>query len=228
MTHRLRSALLTVLCAALLPLAAQNRHDTTEGSMERQGMVKVKNVCPTIHVSLMYGRADNFTGKVLYTDLKEAYLHPQAAKALAKAQKILQEKHPELSLIIFDAARPMHVQKKMWEAVVHTPKYFYVSNPAHGGGLHNYGLAVDISICRAASGDTLPMGTRVDYMGRAAHIDIEPSLIKRHVMSRQAVNNRGLLRHVMRAAGFKPLRTEWWHFNYKSRAQAKRHYKVIQ
>jgi D-alanyl-D-alanine dipeptidase len=72
------------------------------------------------------------------------------------------------------------------------------------------------------------MGTRVDYMGRAAHIDIEPSLVKRHVMSRQTVNNRMLLRRVMRAAGFKPLRTEWWHFNYKSRAQAKRHYKVIQ
>ena len=31
----------------------------------------------------------------------------------------------------------------------------------------------------------------------------------------------------MRYAGFKPLRTEWWHFNYVSRATAKKYYKVI-
>ena len=31
----------------------------------------------------------------------------------------------------------------------------------------------------------------------------------------------------MAYAGFKPLRTEWWHFNYVSRAVAKKYYKVI-
>jgi D-alanyl-D-alanine dipeptidase len=81
----------------------------------------------------MYSRPDNFTGHVLYGDLRQAYLHPKAAKALARAQRLLQKEHPELSLIVFDAARPMHIQQKMWNAVKHTPKYFYVSNPAHGG-----------------------------------------------------------------------------------------------
>ena len=31
----------------------------------------------------------------------------------------------------------------------------------------------------------------------------------------------------MAAAGYKVLNTEWWHFNFKSRAEAKANYKVI-
>ena len=64
-------------------------------------------------------------------------------------------------------------------------------------------------------------------MGRAAHIDAEESLVARRVISRRALQNRRLLREVMRYAGFRPLRTEWWHFNYISRATAKKYYKVI-
>jgi hypothetical protein len=32
---------------------------------------------------------------------------------------------------------------------------------------------------------------------------------------------------VMQHAGFKPLRTEWWHFNFRTRAQAKQFFKVV-
>ena len=198
----------------------------TERSMECQGMVDVGTVDNTIQVSLMYSRADNFTGSVLYTDLGRAYLHPKAAKALARAQKELKRLRPDLSLKIYDAARPMSIQQKMWDKVKGTPKYFYVSNPARGGGLHNYGMAVDITLCRA-NGDTIPMGTKVDHMSKAAHTDNEDALVKAGRISRKALNNRRLLRRVMQTAGFKPLRTEWWHFNFISRATAKKYYKVI-
>ena len=199
---------------------------TTAKSMEHQGMVNIKNVDSTIEVSLMYARKDNFTGEVLYDNLRQAYLHPKAADALARAQKYLKRKHPELSLRIYDACRPMSIQRKMWDKVKNTKKYFYVSNPAHGGGLHNYGMAVDISICRVG-GDTIHMGTKVDCMNSLAHIDREDYLVKTRRMSRQAVENRRLLRQVMRQAGFTPLRTEWWHFNYCTRKYARAHYKVI-
>lgn len=94
----------------------------------------------------MYTRADNFTGTLLYEDLKEAYLHPDAMKSLKRAQRLLKEQYPGYSLIVYDAARPLSVQQKMWDVVKGTSKYIYVSNPSRGGGLHNYGLAVDISI----------------------------------------------------------------------------------
>ena len=94
----------------------------------------------SIAIDLMYARADNFVGRVLYADLREAYLHPVAMECLLKAQRLLREKHPEYRLIVYDAARPMSVQQQMWDVVKGSSKSRYVSNPAHGGGLHNYGL----------------------------------------------------------------------------------------
>ena len=121
----------------------------------------------------------------------------------------------------------MSVQQKMWNAVAGTSKNIYVSNPRNGGGMHNYGLAVDITLCKAATGDTLDMGTKVDFLGSYAHIDNEAALVSRHIITKEAKQNRELLRKVMTEAGFKPLKTEWWHFNLVSRAEAKAHYKAI-
>lgn len=174
----------------------------------------------------MYARPDNFCGVVLYSDLREAFLHPEAMKALQKAQSYLKQLRPDLSLKVYDAARPMHIQQRMWDEVKHTSKAIYVSNPAHGGGMHNYGMAVDITLC-TLKGDTLDMGTKIDYMGKAAHIDHEAALVSAHIISPEARRNRQLLRKVMRYGGFIPLRTEWWHFNKCSRAVAKKYYKVI-
>lgn len=189
-------------------------------SMKKQGYVDVADYDSTIIVSLMYSRADNFTGKVLYDDMTEAFLHPLAAEALVKAQKELKKLKPEWSLIVYDAARPMSVQQKMWNIVKGTPQNIYVSNPANGGGLHNYGFAVDVSICDE-NGDSIHMGTVVDHFGKEAHTDNEAALVKAGAMTESAVANRELLRKVMSAGGFKVLRTEWWHFNLKTRNQVK-------
>ena len=226
MKHILITLLLAAVPAAPACAQGQAAKTKTELSMERQGMVDIHTRDKTIPVSLMYARADNFTGQVLYTDLTRAYLHPKAAAALAKAQRRLKQLRPDLSLKVYDAARPMSIQQRMWDKVKNTKKYFYVSNPARGGGLHNYGMAVDITLCDAR-GDTLDMGTKIDYMGLAAHIDREDALVKSGRISRRALENRRLLREVMRYAGFKPLRTEWWHFNLISRATARKYYKVI-
>lgn len=215
-----------LLLFTLFVQPAKSQTGKTEVALSQAGYVNVRELDPTLQVSLMYARPDNFVGSVLYDDLRQAYLHPEAAAALVKAQKRLKQLRPELSLKIYDAARPMHIQQKMWNKVKNTSMKIYVSNPAHGGGLHNYGLAVDITLCDA-KGDSLPMGTKIDHLGIAAHIDQENQLVAKGAISKRAQQNRQLLRQVMRYAGFKPLRTEWWHFNFKSRAEAKRLYKVI-
>ncbi|MBO7120573.1 MAG: M15 family metallopeptidase [Bacteroidaceae bacterium] len=223
----MRLRLTFILCLMLAAMGCFAQQSATAKRMAQQGLVDILSVDSTIHVSLMYARPDNFTGKVLYTDLREAYLHPKAAVALTKAQQALKKLRPDLSLKIYDATRPMSVQQKMWNTVAGTKKSIYVSNPRNGGGMHNYGLAVDITLCKAATGDTLDMGTKVDFLGSYAHIDDEAGLVSRHIISKEAKQNRELLRKVMSEAGFKPLRTEWWHFNLVSRAEAKAHYKAI-
>lgn len=214
------------LFAAQLSQSSTTKRSATAQQLARQGYQEIGQCDPTIHVSLMYARPDNFCGVVLYHDLREAFLHPEAMRGLQKAQAYLKQLRPDLSLKVYDAARPMHIQQCMWDEVKHTSKAIYVSNPAHGGGMHNYGMAVDITLC-TLKGDTLDMGTKIDYMGKAAHIGNEAALVSTHIISPEARRNRQLLRQVMRYGGFMPLRTEWWHFNKCSRAVAKKYYKVI-
>lgn len=212
-----------VAAVAVQPQAVAGNLDQL---MEKAGMVPLDKVCPDVIVDMMYARPDNFTGVVLYHGVDSAWLHPEAAKALNVAAEALKAENPQLRLFVKDASRPMSVQRKMYETVRGTSKARYVSNPANGGGLHNYGLAVDITIADSL-GNELPMGTPVDHLGTEANIDREEELVARNVITPQERDNRLLLRKVMRAAGFKPLRTEWWHFNLRTREEARRRYRLL-
>lgn len=222
---RILLILLLTLCATV-PVEAQMLSADAR-RMAAQGLKNIADEVPEVRISLMYTRADNFTGRVLYTSLREAYLHPITMKALKKADERLRQLRPDLRLMVMDATRPMSVQQKMWDAVKNTNQKIYVSNPKNGGGLHNYGLAVDLTLCDL-NGDTLTMGVKIDNMTSLSHIDKEDLLLKQGKISREAYDNRRLLREVMRYAGFKPLRTEWWHFNIRTRAQAKQYFKVVE
>lgn len=203
----------TLVTATVQPLSPTAQY------LDSLGYINITEQDKNIFVSLMYARDDNFMGKVLYDDLREAYLHPDAISPLLKAQQLLQQAHPDYHLMIFDAARPMYIQQQMWDVVKGTRQQNYVSNPAHGGGLHNYGLAVDVSIANT-QGDTIPMGTIVDHLGREAHTDFT-------AISAEALQNRRLLIRVMHEAGFRSLPSEWWHFNLVSRQVARDKYKLI-
>ena len=225
MIHGLKTLIplfLYIMLPSVSPLSAQS----LASRMSDFGLVDVGRMDSTIQVNLMYAADSNFTGVVLYDDLRKAYLHPEAAQALLKAQKELHTLFPGYNLLVKDAARPMSVQKKMFRVVQGTPKANYVANPAKGGGLHNYGLAVDITIADE-NGNELPMGTPVDHLGPEANIDREEQMVARGVISETERQNRLLLRRVMTTAGFKPLRTEWWHFNLVSKRQAQAKYRLL-
>lgn len=206
--------------------AAAAQPPTDNERMEAMGLIDVKTVAPDVIVSLPYATTNNFTGVKLYLTLTKAYLHPIAAKSLVAAQAALSKIKPGYRLKILDAARPMSAQKRMYKVVQGTSKAPYVSNPRNGGGLHNYGMAVDATIVDA-SGKELDMGTPFDHLGKEANIDKEEELVKKGVLTRKQVENRKLLRRVMTAGGFTPLKSEWWHFNRCTRNYARTHYKVI-
>ena len=63
------------------------------------------------------------------------------------------------------------------------------------------------------------MGTKVDHLGKEAHIDTEAAMVQQGVITAQERRNRLLLRRVMTDVGYKPLRSEWWHFNFRSREE---------
>ena len=197
-----------------------------ETRLREMGLVDVQELDATIGVHLVYATEENFMGEVLYRDLHKAFLLPEMAERVVRAQALLKAERPELSLMILDAARPLSIQRKMFHLVAGTPRNIYVSNPKHGPGLHNYGAAVDVTLVDTW-GRLLDMGTEFDHFGPEAHTDIETQLVRDGKISQEALENRRLLRRVMKEAGLKPLRSEWWHFNLMSREQARRRLKPI-
>lgn len=199
----------------------------TERQMRALGLVDIREIDPTIQVHLVYATADNFVGKILYRDIRKAFMLPETAWRVADAQQRLKKLRPELSLIIYDAARPMQIQQEMWDQVKGTDKRVYVSNPRNGGGLHNYGAALDLTIVDA-DGLPLPMGSPFDYFGDEARPDQEEAMISQGKITSAHLHNRLLLRQVMTEAGFRVLPSEWWHFNLLSRDEARRTLRVIE
>lgn len=194
-------------------------------AMEKMGLIDVRTIDPTIRVVLPYASNDNFTKQILYESSQYAYLQPEVAEMLAKASQLLREKHPKYRLLVWDAARPLSVQQKMWNIVKGTPDNIYVANPAKTG-LHNYGTAVDVTLTNDL-GIELDMGTPYDFFGLAAQPAHEKQMIKQGKLTQTQLDNRLLLRSVMNQAGFITYQREWWHFNACSLSEAKSKYKVI-
>jgi D-alanyl-D-alanine dipeptidase len=161
-------------------------------------LVDLATVAPTVRLDLRYATPNNFTGRALYP-VTRCLLRPAVAARLARVQSSLEARH--LGLKVYDCYRPLSVQRQMWALV---PDERYVADPAKGSR-HNRGAAVDVTLVRP-DGEELAMPTPFDDFSQRARIDY-PQL------PAAAVANRALLQQVMRAAGFTPLPTEWWHFD---------------
>lgn len=210
----------------VLLLSAYIHAEDLDTYLRSKGMVDISELDSTIRVQLVYASPDNFLGKPVYAGITRAWLHPDAAKKLVAAQQMLKKEYPELTLVVYDAARPMEVQRKMWAMVRGTDKVNYVSNPSNGGGLHNYGMAVDVTILDKDD-RPLPMGTPFDFFGEEAHTNNENALLAAGKITNEAFENRRLLRRIMRNAGFRVIPYEWWHFNACSRTEARESYPVL-
>ena len=181
-----------------------------------------------IIVELKYSTTDNFVGKDMYRDLEKAYLTPDFARKVVRAQQILRKRNPQLTLLIYDAARPISVQRYMRKLVEGTKFQDFVADGTKGGR-HNYGVAVDLTIA-TNQGEPLDMGAGFDDFTDAAAVkgtsdtndqanrnmkvytDYVNGLVKRGLISQDAAKNRLLLIEVMCEVGLYPYRREWWHY----------------
>ncbi len=191
------------------------------------GLVDVQALDSSIQVDLKYSSTDNFFGFDAYGELERAYLQPDVAQLLLKAQALLKDKDSTLTLHIFDAVRPRSVQWVLWDTLKLplAEKVKYVSNPRNGS-IHNFGAAVDLTI--AGPDSLLDMGTRFDFFGPEAYPRLEWKMLAEGRLVQAQVDNRKLLRSVMYGAGFTGLTTEWWHFNSCTREQAWELYPIIE
>lgn len=198
-----------------------------EKELEQNGLQNVADEIPGIEVYMIYSTPYNFMGRVLYKDLDEAYLVPEAMEKLRRANDLLRKKRLDLHLVVYDAARPRSIQQQMWKVVENTELEDFVANPnKSGGGAHNYGVAVDVSLVDC-TGNPIPMGSEYDYFGDRSRVDLEAELIEKGEISQRELLNRQLLREIMTEAGWLVEPSEWWHFNAMSLTEASQKYTVI-
>lgn len=196
--------------------------------MSSYGLVDIQSIDDEILVELKYSSTDNFVGKDMYGNLERAYFEPSFADRVVMAQQILKRRNPNYTLLIYDAARPISVQRHMRKVVEGTQFEGFVADGTKGGR-HNYGVAVDLTIAQI-DGSPLDMGAEFDDFSKAASVKGTPDtddpatrsievyrdyvlgLAERGIISLEAANNRLLLIEVMLEAGLYPYRREWWHF----------------
>ncbi len=162
-------------------------------------LVAVTSVNSHIRLDLRYATTNNFTGRQVYPCAR-ACLNKSTAAKLAGAQAKLEEQG--LGLKVYDAYRPLSVQKIFWNIM---PDERYVADPKKGSR-HNRGSAVDVTLVDLRSGDELKMPSGYDDFSERAHYaftNLPPEIVA----------DRELLRSVMTSNGFLAFETEWWHFD---------------
>ena len=222
------SAAVWIVLALILSVAVPGvSANDVEQKFIAAGLVDVNRIDRSIRVDLVNANPDkNVFRENFYGGLTRAYLRRPVAIKLAKAQAILSSKDPGLSLLILDAARPRSVSQQMNDKLKGTKFERFVANPAKGS-MHNYGIAVDITIVDR-NGKELDMGFSPFRKGRLA---LYWALVKRKLgvkPNRVQMNHRRLLADTMQRAGFLPLRHEWWHFNGMAKSDARRRYAIIE
>ena len=199
-----------------------------ELQLEQIGLQNVAEEIPGIEVYMVYATPYNFMGRVLYEELDDAYLVPEAMEKLKKANDLLRKQRMDLHLVVYDAARPRSIQEQMWKVVENTDLEDFVANPyKSGGGAHNFGVAVDVTLVDC-TGHPLPMGSEYDYFGDRSRVDLEPELVATGEITQRELLNRQLLRAIMTEAGWIVEPSEWWHFNAMPITEASQRLTVIQ
>lgn len=167
--------------------------------LQINGLVRVEDIDPNIAIDLRYATTDNFTKQKIYP-LNVCVLQKQTAEKLAKANAELMQMGYRIK--IWDAYRPLAVQRIFWEIV---PDSKFVANPDKGGSKHNRGTAVDVTLIDM-EGNELEMPSGFDdFSGKGARNSKD--------MSELARKNMQLLTDVMVRNGFTTIASEWWHYN---------------
>lgn len=159
-------------------------------------LIDLRATVPDLVLDIRYARRDNAFETAFYP-FPAAYMRRSAALKVARAADSLRRRG--LRLKVFDAYRPLSVQRLMWEAL---PDARFVADPYHGGP-HNRGAAVDVTL--VGEGGELEMPSDFDdFSAKASHHS--------PFAAPAARRNLAVLREAMEGAGMAALPEEWWHY----------------
>jgi len=186
-------------------------------------LVDLAEVAPEIGYAAIYYHAGRPGA------LNRCFVRRTVAEMLKKAASGLPEGY---SLMIFDALRPLSVQRHLYEEIKgnlerENPQLsqeemaelvsqfvaYPRTDPARPAP-HTTGGAVDLTLCY--HGKPVDMGTEFDDPSERAWT----RYLEEHDENPVARDNRRLLYQTMKRVGFESYSCEWWHFAYGERMWA--------
>ncbi len=187
-------------------------------SNDSSDFVILSDYIPDIIQEIRYYTTYNFVGdKIDGYEEPIALLTKEAATALKEVSDELREKGYRLR--IYDAYRPQKAVDHFirWAKDLDDTRmkeYFY---PNFDKSLifkegylleksgHSRGSTVDLTLVDVKTNENIDMGGTFDFFGEIS----SPSYKD---ITEEQYNNRMLLREAMIKHGFRPAKTEWWHF----------------
>jgi D-alanyl-D-alanine dipeptidase len=235
MIHRRNMFVRILVLMMLLPGPA------LAGAALPRGFVYLRDVDPTIVQDIRYAGSHNFVGRPVKGYLAaECILSASAANALKEVQRMLAGK--KLSLIVWDCYRPKRavddfLQWSRDSARSEMKAEFYPRTDKRKlfalgylavRSAHSRGSTVDLGVvpagfsspppdpsqplraCMAPKGErfedgTIDLGTGYDCLDGLG-------TTSNAAVGRMALDNRQMLKSVMKGAGFRSYFREWWHF----------------
>lgn len=165
-----------------------------------QSLANVRAALPDVICDLRYASSHNVTGRAVYPADMPCLLQVSTVTKLGKAQEYLRAHGYRLK--IWDAWRPAEVQVSLHDSTRDTQLFV---DPQEAWSKHCCGMAVDVTLVDAKGKEVL-MPSDFDATGvKAASTYIGSNPVMRR--------NLALLQTAMIQAGFKPIDSEWWHFD---------------
>jgi len=186
-----------------------------------QGFVYLQDVDPSIAIDLKYFSTNNFVGDTINGYNKEkCIITAKAAEALSKIQNDL--KPMGYGLKVYDAYRPQQAvdhfvrwakdsednkMKALFYPDIEKKQLFQQGYISSKSG-HTRGSAVDLTLIYLSGenkGKEVDMGTPWDFFSPMSWPSSDD--VTAHQKSNRMVLQAAMVKH-----GFRPYKTEWWHF----------------
>ncbi|MDF1658341.1 MAG: M15 family metallopeptidase [Verrucomicrobiales bacterium] len=166
---------------------------------KRYNLVSIKEAAPGIFIDMLY-KVNSASGKPLYREEMPCLAHRSTAEKLAQVNRTMNAHG--YSLKVWDAWRPSEAQQALWDAV-QDPNF--VVPPSRELSWHCYGISIDLTLVK-------PDGTAVEMP--SAFDEFSPSAASNYQGGNPAIAKRvKLLQEAMKNAGFRTIKSEWWHFD---------------
>ena len=161
---------------------------------------------PTALIRMRYASADNFVHATMYAANQCVLRAGTVAKLQTAAAQLAASGY---RLLLWDCYRPVSVQQQFWEKLPNAQFVAPITRDAagrvvRGGSKHNRGAAVDLGVV-AQNGDAVPLPS--------AHDDFTSAASRSAARTGEGAPAFSALDKAMRAAGFTPITSEWWHYD---------------